>query len=257
MPDAPAASPDAPAARDSPERRVLLSLRAVSKIYRMGEVDVPALRDATLDIFDGEFVVVMGSSGSGKSTLLNLIGGMDQPTSGEVLFEGQDLAKASDARLTAYRREAVGFVFQFYNLIPTLTALENVQVALESSRRRERSPMNPQEALEMVGLADRAHHFPAQLSGGQQQRVAIARAMAGNPRLLLCDEPTGALDAAASKQVLSLLWDLNRRLGKTVALITHEPVIRTIADRAIILHDGAVARVEVNESPVSPENLVL
>ncbi len=223
----------------------LITVESVSKIYRMGEVDTPALRDATLDIYDSEFLIIVGPSGSGKSTLLNLIGGMDRPTSGAVRFDGRDLAAASDQELTLFRRFQVGFIFQFYNLVPTLTALENVQVAVEIAR----DPMDPREALDLVGLADRADHFPSQLSGGQQQRVAIARAVASNPRLLLCDEPTGALDIQTSKQVLQLLVDLNRKLRKTVVLITHNSAISRIGHRVARIRDGAIASVERNEPP--------
>jgi len=211
----------------------------------MGEVDVPALRDASIDIRDGEFLIIAGPSGSGKSTLLNMIGGMDRPTSGSLTFLDEDLAAASDRELTLYRRTQVGFVFQFYNLVPTLTALENVQVAIEIVD----DPLDPTEALRMVALDDRADHFPSQLSGGEQQRVSIARALASNPRLLLCDEPTGALDIDTSKQVLGLLVDLNRDLRKTVVLITHNNAIATIGDRVAVIRDGAIREVHVNEQP--------
>lgn len=226
-------------------KSAILSVRSVSKIYRMGEVDVPALRDATIDIYDGEFLIVVGASGSGKSTLLNIIGGMDRPTSGTVSFLGRDLSQASDAQLTQYRRDEVGFVFQFYNLVPTLTALENVQVAVELAS----DPMEPVEALDKVGMGDRADHFPSQLSGGQQQRVSIARALAGNTRLLLCDEPTGALDMETSKQVLQLLVELNHNLGKTVVLITHNGIIARIGQRQALIRDGTIDSVTTNEHP--------
>ena len=215
---------------------IILSIQSVSKIYRMGEVDVPALREATLDIYEGEFLIIVGPSGSGKSTLLNLIGGMDRPTSGKVLFLDRNLSSASDFELTLYRRNEIGFVFQFYNLVPTLTALENVEVAIEIVR----DPMNPLEALKRVGLEDRAGHFPSQLSGGEQQRVSIARALAGNPRLLLCDEPTGALDLETSRQVLGLLLHLNQTLGKTIVLITHNSAIAQIGNRIALIRDGAI-----------------
>jgi putative ABC transport system ATP-binding protein len=211
----------------------------------MGEVDVPALRDASLDISAGEVLIVVGPSGSGKSTLLNLIGGMDRPTSGEIWYAGRDLARASDRELTLYRRTQVGFVFQFYNLVPMLTALENVEVATEIAD----DPLDPRDALRLVGLADRAQHFPAQLSGGQQQRVAIARALASNPRLLLCDEPTGALDLATSRQVLGLLVDLKERLGKTVVLITHNNAIAGIGERVAAISDGVIHSIQHNPSP--------
>jgi len=230
---------------------ILISVRDASRVYRMGEVDVHALRNASLDIEVGEFLVILGPSGSGKSTLLNLIGGMDRPSSGEVWFDGRDLGRCSDRELTEYRRAEVGFVFQFYNLVPMLTALENVQVSTEISD----APMDPMEALRQVGLADRADHFPGQLSGGQQQRVALARALAGNPRLLLCDEPTGALDLATSREMLGLLRRLNRKLGKTVVLITHNGAIAHIADRIAYIRDGAVHNIHVNEMPLAVEEI--
>ena len=227
------------------DQPVLISVQQASRVFRMGEVDVHALRDASLDIFDGEFLIIVGPSGSGKSTLLNLIGGMDQPTAGRVLFQDQDLSRASDRELTRYRREQIGFIFQLYNLVPMLTALENVEVATAIAA----DPMDPMEALRLVDLADRAEHFPSQLSGGQQQRVAIARALAANPRLLLCDEPTGALDSGTSKQVLGLLKKLNRELGKTVVLITHNAAIAAIGDRMAHIRDGAIAELKANPEP--------
>ncbi len=230
---------------------VLISVRNASRVYRMGEVDVHALRDASLDIRAGEFLVILGPSGSGKSTLLNLIGGMDRATSGEVRFHGRDLGHCSDRELTEYRRVEVGFVFQFYNLVPMLTALENVQVAAEISD----DPMDPLQALTLVDLADRAGHFPGQLSGGQQQRVALARALAGNPSLLLCDEPTGALDLTTSRQMLGLLLRLNRGLGKTVVLITHNGAIARIADRVAYISDGGLHHIQVNDQPLAVAEL--
>lgn len=227
------------------QSETLLSIRDAERVYRMGEVDVPALRDANLEIREGEFLVIVGPSGSGKSTLLNLIGGMDRPTSGTVRYRDHDLTKASDHELTLFRRTEIGFVFQFYNLIPTLTAYENVQVAIELLSKA----MSPKEALNMVGLAERSDHFPSQLSGGQQQRVSIARALAKQPGLLLCDEPTGALDMETSKQVLEILVNLNRELGKTVVLITHNNAIAQIADRVAHICDGAIRSVEVNSQP--------
>lgn len=208
----------------------------------MGEVDVHALRDATISIHEGELLVIVGPSGSGKSTLLNLIGGMDRPTTGRVEFLGRDLASASDRALTTYRRNEVGFVFQFYNLIPTLSAAENIEVATEIAS----NPMDPVAALHLVGLESRAGHFPSQLSGGEQQRVAIARALAGNPRLLLCDEPTGALDLQMSRQVLGLLAGLTGSMGKTVVLITHNNAIAGIGDRIAHIRDGSITSVEEN-----------
>ena len=228
---------------DSSEREAIVSVQHVSKIYRMGQVDVRALRDATIDILDGEFLIVVGPSGSGKSTLLNMIGGMDRPTSGSVCFLDQDLTRAGDRELTLYRRRQVGFIFQFYNLVPTLTALENVQVATEVVAE----PMDATEALDLVGLADRAAHFPSQLSGGEQQRVAVARALASNPRLLLCDEPTGALDLETSRDILGLLVQLNGELGKTVVLITHNNAIAGIGHRVAHIRDGALSSICPNE----------
>ena len=229
----------------------LLTLRAVSKIYRMGEVEVPALREVDLEIQPGEFLVILGPSGSGKSTLLNMIGGMDRPTSGQVLFGDQDLTRASDRQLTLFRRHQIGFVFQFFNLVPTLTALENIQVAAEIASH----PLDPMEALRVVGLEDRAHHFPSQLSGGQQQRVAIARALAADPGLLLCDEPTGNLDTATGAQVMELLSRLNRERGKTVVVITHNPLVSRIAHRTAEIRDGRLRSLEVHEHPEDPREV--
>jgi putative ABC transport system ATP-binding protein len=217
----------------------------------MGEVDVHALREATLDIYEGEFLIIVGPSGSGKSTLLNMIGGMDRPTSGKINFNGFELGSSSDKELTLYRRTQVGFIFQFYNLIPTLTALENVQVAVEIVS----NALNPVEALEMVGLRDRADHFPAQLSGGEQQRVSVARALASNPKLLLCDEPTGALDLETSRQVLGLLSELNKKLKKTIVLITHNSAIAGIGDRISLIRDGKIHSIHTNETPKPVEQI--
>ncbi len=233
------------------ERTVLLSLQSVSKVYRMGEVDVHALRDITLDIHDGELLVVLGPSGSGKSTLLNLAGGMDRASSGSVFFEGADLMRATESRITAYRRKEVGFVFQFFNLIPTLTALENVQVGTEIAP----GDHDPRYWLSMVGLGDRADHFPAQLSGGEQQRVAIARALAADPRFVLCDEPTGSLDLATGIQILRLLVDLKERLRKAIVIITHNSGIAALGERTAYIKDGRVDAVTVNESPRAPEEI--
>lgn len=231
--------------------QALISLRQVSKIYRMGEVEVPALHNISLDIYDGEYSIILGYSGSGKSTLLNLIGGLDRPTSGEIYFQERNLSKMSDGELTRYRRYQIGFVFQFYNLVPTLTALENVQVSTEIAK----NPLDPMEALNLVGLSDRADYFPSQLSGGQQQRVSIARAIASNPRILLCDEPTGALDVNTGKQVLSLLAELNQQLKKTVLLITHNSAISGIGHRIITLRDGEILSIQTNEHPLAVEQI--
>ena len=227
------------------EREVLISVEGVSKVYRMGEVEVHALRDAHLDVYDGEFLVVVGPSGSGKSTLLNLIGGMDRPTSGVIRFEGREISGFSERDLTRYRRTQVGFIFQFFNLIATLTARENVEVATELAGEG----IDAIEALKKVGLSGRADHFPSQLSGGEQQRVAIARALASDPRLLLCDEPTGAVDSETGVGVLETLIELSRGLGKTVVLITHNSAIAKVADRVASIHDGTIAHVRRNETP--------
>lgn len=231
------------------DRTCILCVEDASRVYRMGEVDVAALRDATLRIYEGEFLIIVGPSGSGKSTLLNIIGGMDQPTSGRVKFYDRDLARASQDELTLYRRHEVGFIFQFYNLVPTLTALENVEVAVEIAR----DAMDPMEALRLVGIEDRAGHFPSQLSGGEQQRVAIARALAKNPRLILCDEPTGALDLENSRQILGLLRDLNERLNRTIVLITHNGAIAHIGHRVAQIRDGAIHSIEPITERVAAE----
>ncbi len=229
----------------------LLTVRSVSKIYRMGEVEVPALREVDLEVFEGEFLVILGPSGSGKSTLLNMIGGMDRPSSGQVLFGEQDLTRASDRQLTLFRRHQIGFVFQFFNLVPTLTALENVQVATDIAR----DPLPARETLRIVGLEDRADHFPSQLSGGQQQRVAIARALSANPRLLLCDEPTGNLDTATGAQVMELLERLNQDRGKTVVVITHNALVSRMADRTAEIRDGRIVRLDLQPRRESARSL--
>lgn len=234
------------------EARTLMRLAHVSRTFAMGEVRVEVLKNLSLDIFRGELLAIVGPSGSGKTTLLNLIGGLDQPTAGEVTFDGRDLTHASSAELTRYRREDVGFVFQFYNLVPNLTARENVMVSTEIVE----APLDVDETLAMVGLADRASHFPSQLSGGEQQRVAIARAVAKNPKLLLCDEPTGALDFETGKRVLRLLVDLNERLDTTVVVITHNAALAQVADRVIHLRSGEVSEVTENATPISPEEVV-
>ena len=222
------------------EATCVFDLQHLTKTYRMGEVEVPALRDVTLTLPEAEFVVLLGPSGSGKSTLLNIIGGLDTPTSGQVFYRGTELTRADDAELTAYRRRHVGFVFQFYNLIPSLTALENVALVTEIAT----TPMQPSEALDMVNLTARRDHFPAQLSGGEQQRVAIARAIAKRPAVLLCDEPTGALDISTGIVVLEALERVNRELGTTTVVITHNAAIAAMADRVIRLADGRVTTAE-------------
>jgi putative ABC transport system ATP-binding protein len=214
--------------------------RGLSKVYRLGEVEIHALRGVDLDLYQGEFVVLLGPSGSGKSTLLNILGGLDVPSAGRVRFRKQDLSTANEEALTRFRREHVGFVFQFYNLIPSLTARENVEVVTEIAKR----PMSATEALRLVGLGDRLDAFPSQLSGGQQQRVAIARAIAKQPEVLLCDEPTGALDSATGVQVLEALEEVNQRLGTTTVLITHNAGIAAMAHRVIHLHDGRIVKVD-------------
>jgi putative ABC transport system ATP-binding protein len=215
---------------------VVLQAMALTKVYRMGQVDVPALRGVDLALSEGEFVVLLGPSGSGKSTLLNILGGLDLPTSGRVFYRGGELTSAGEAELTQYRRLHVGFVFQFYNLIPSLTALENVALVTEIVP----DPFEPAEVLDLVGLGDRLDHFPAQLSGGEQQRVAIARAVAKRPDVLLCDEPTGALDCETGKLVLGAIETVNRELGTTTAVITHNVPIAAIADRVLTLGDGRI-----------------
>ncbi len=229
----------------------ILTATNLNKFYQMGEVTVKALNGATFDIFDGEFVVVLGPSGSGKSTMLNLIGGMDLVSSGEILYKDLKLHTASEKDLTMYRRNAIGFVFQFYNLIPNLTVRENVELSIALSK----NPLEVNRILEEVGILDRAGHFPSQLSGGQQQRVAIARAVAKNPDILLCDEPTGALDFSTGLQVLKLLKRLNKEYKKTVIIITHNAGIGKIGDRVFHLMDGRIDRIEENSAPLEPEEV--
>jgi putative ABC transport system ATP-binding protein len=221
---------------------LVFEAHGLTKVYHMGEVDVHALRGVDLDLREGELVVLLGPSGSGKSTLLNVLGGLDVPSSGRVVYRGRDLTAAGEDDLTAYRRHHVGFVFQFYNLIPSLTARENVALVTEIVE----SPMTPEEALGLVGLGERLDHFPAQLSGGEQQRVAIARAIAKRPAVLLCDEPTGALDIATGVVVLEALDRVNRELGACTVLITHNAAIAAMADRVIRLSDGRIAGIGVN-----------
>lgn len=220
----------------------ILEARELTRVYRMGEVDVHALRGVDFTLDEGEFLVLVGASGSGKSTLLNILGGLDRPTSGAVRFRGRDLTRASEGELTEYRREHVGFIFQFYNLMPSLTAVENVALVTDISR----DPLPPDVALEMVGLAGRMNHFPAQLSGGEQQRVAVARAVAKRPALLLCDEPTGALDYRSGVQVLEVIERVNAELGTATAVITHNAPIAEMASRIVTLHDGRVQEDRTN-----------
>lgn len=230
---------------------VVFQARGITKVYEMGEVQVHALRGVDMELYAGELVVLLGPSGSGKSTLLNILGGLDTATHGHVTYHGQDLTSATDKELTDYRRFHVGFVFQFYNLIPSLTALENVAVVTEIAK----NPMEPADALGIVDLGERLDHFPSQLSGGEQQRVAIARAIAKNPAVLLCDEPTGALDSSTGIVVLEALERINRELGTTTALITHNADIADIADRVIYLSDGRISRIRRNEQKKSPREL--
>ena len=229
----------------------LFLIRDLAKVYHMGEVEVHALRQVTLTLDEGQFVVLLGPSGSGKSTLLNIIGGLDVPTSGRVLYRETDLTEADEGALTTYRREHVGFVFQFYNLIPSLTAVENVALVTEISAK----PMAPEEALGLVKLEGRLDHFPAQLSGGEQQRVAIARAIAKRPSVLLCDEPTGALDISTGIVVLEALQRVNAELGTTTVVITHNSAIASMADRVVRLADGRVASVEDRTEKLAPQEL--
>jgi putative ABC transport system ATP-binding protein len=223
----------------------------VTRVYRTGAVEVWALRGVDLSLSEGEMVVLLGASGSGKSTLVNILGGLDLPSDGRVYFRDKELSRATDQQLTAFRREHVGFVFQFYNLVPSLTARENVALVTEIAR----NPMPPQEALERVGLSNRMDHFPAELSGGEQQRVAIARAIAKRPDVLLCDEPTGALDSKTGIQVLDALNEVNRDLGTATVLITHNASIQRIAHRVVVLADGRIIRDEVNATRVLPREV--
>lgn len=227
----------------------IFSLEGVSKIYKMGEVEVKALTGAMFDIKRGEMVVVLGPSGSGKSTLLNILGGMDVATSGRVFFDDADISKYNEKQLTFFRRKNIGFIFQFYNLMPNLTAKENVELATEISDK----PLDIEAVLEKVGLKERMSHFPSQMSGGEQQRVAIARAVAKNPDVLLCDEPTGALDYTTGKLVLKLLCDINKETGKTVIIITHNQPIAEIAQRVIKMRSGEIVENYVNNNPADPD----
>ncbi|MCC5810421.1 MAG: ABC transporter ATP-binding protein [Ectothiorhodospiraceae bacterium] len=232
-------------------RTVIFSTRGLTKVYRMGETEIHALRGVDMELYAGELTVMLGASGSGKSTLLNILGGLDSATAGQVRYRDQDLVRASERVLTAYRRDHVGFVFQFYNLISSLTARENVAIVTEISR----TPMKPEDALALVGLENRLDHFPSQLSGGEQQRVAIARAIAKRPAVLLCDEPTGALDSKTGIQVLEALAHVNREMHTTTAVITHNVVIGDMANRIIRLSDGRVSEIRENPDPRPPSEL--
>lgn len=229
----------------------ILQVKGLTKEYHMGEVTVHALQGVDFTIGEGEFVVILGPSGSGKSTILNIAGGIDVPTAGQVLYRGQDISGYNQKRLTNYRRNAVGFVFQFYNLMQNLTALENITLAAEMAAH----PIDPRKLLAQIDMAERGGHFPSQLSGGQQQRVAIARAIAKNPDMLLCDEPTGALDVSTGIQVLHLLKDFNETYRKTVVIITHNAGIAEVADRVLIVKDGRIAGDRSNANPIAPEEV--
>lgn len=231
--------------------RQAFKIHNLSKVYHMGEVEIHALRHLNLELYQGELVVLLGPSGSGKSTLLNILGGLDVPTSGEVVYQDHVITASSEHELTRYRREHIGFVFQFYNLIANLTALENVSIVTEIAEH----PMDPVAAMKLLGLENRLDHFPSQLSGGEQQRVAIARAIAKQPDVLLCDEPTGALDCETGKVVLQTLLLANQKLGTTVIIITHNMVIGEMADRVIHIADGQIANIIVNQTKRMPEEL--
>jgi len=229
----------------------VFKIKNLTKTYQMGEVEIKALKGVNLELYKGEFVVLLGPSGSGKSTLLNIIGGLDIPTSGEVKYKDHIINSSTDRDLTNYRREHIGFVFQFYNLISNLTAVENVSIVTEIVK----NPMDPKDSIKLLGLEDRMHHFPSQLSGGEQQRVAIARAIAKQPDVLLCDEPTGALNCKTGKVVLEALLLANQKLNATVVVITHNLVIGQLADRVIHLADGQISKINKNKSKSKPEEL--
>lgn len=235
----------------------IVQLTNLSKVYQMGEIEIHALNHVDLEVGEGEFVAVLGPSGSGKTTLLNMIGGLDTPATGHIVIDGEDIAGYGRAALTYYRREKVGFVFQFFNLIPTLTARENVQYAIELASRDKVPPeTNAAVLLTKVGLRERMDHFPYQLSGGEQQRVAVARALAKDPVLVLGDEPTGNLDFRMGKLVLKTLKEVNEKEGKTCIIVTHNTPIASIADRILYLHDGKIAKIEANEKPTPPDKVV-
>jgi len=228
-----------------------LTLKNVGKEYRTGSVSVHALSEVSFELEDGEFCVVLGSSGAGKTTLLNLLGGMDSATAGEIILDGKNVTSLSKRGLTEYRRSDVGFVFQFYNLMPNLTALENVEIAVEICKNH----LDPKEILTEVGLDERLNNFPAQLSGGEQQRVSIARAMAKNPKLLLCDEPTGALDYVTGKKILKLLYDVSKQRKRLVIIVTHNSALKEMADKVIYIKSGKIEKIEVNEEPKPIEEI--
>lgn len=230
----------------------LIKASGISKIFSLGEVRVQALKEVSFEVYEGELIVILGPSGSGKSTLLNILGGIETVSKGELFYKDQDISRMDEGELTVFRREHIGFVFQFYNLMPNLSALENVQLAAEIAK----SPLNPEEILQQVDLWDRREHYPGKMSGGQQQRVAIARAVCKNPDLLLCDEPTGALDISTGIQILKLLVDFNQRYHKTIMIITHNENVAEIADRVFYLKDGKIEKIRTNENPISPEEVV-
>lgn len=228
-----------------------LSLKKVSKIYKVGDVQIPALTDVSFDLNNGELVLILGSSGAGKTTLLNLLGGMDTASSGEIILDGQEITKLNKKGLTLYRRKDIGFIFQFYNLMPNLTALENIEISIEICE----NALPPKSVLEWVGLKDRMNNFPSQLSGGEQQRVSIARAVAKNPKLLLCDEPTGALDYNTGKKILSILSDICKKENRLVIIVSHNQALKDMADKVIRIKNGMIERVEINENPKSIEEI--
>jgi putative ABC transport system ATP-binding protein len=235
--------------------QLIIEMQAVTKIYPMGEITVHALRGLDLAVARGDFIVLLGPSGSGKTTTLNILGGLDRPSDGRVVVDGEEIARFSEKRLTSYRRAKVGFIFQFFNLIPTLTALENVEFALALTQSGRTLKNQARELLAAVSLQDRADHFPSQLSGGEQQRVAIARALANHPSLLLCDEPTGNLDVDTGRQVLQALRDVNQNENATIVLVTHNTSIAPMANRVVRLHNGMVDREEVNPEPLPVADL--
>lgn len=234
------------------ENNVLMHLTNVHRTFTVGEVEVHVLRGVDLDIYEGELLIIQGESGSGKSTLMNMIGGIDRPTQGTITFNGQDITDFGDRRITQFRRDNIGFVFQFYNLVPTLSAVENVATATEIAD----NPMNPAKALNLVGLGDRLDHFPSQLSGGQQQRVAMARALAKRPKLMLCDEPTGALDHENTVVILELLQKINKETGTTIVMITHAPAMSRMANRTAIIADGIISDLKITAEPLPAAELV-
>ena len=240
-----------PAREERQTQEATIRLEHVSKIYRMGKLEVRALDDVSLEVWPGEFIVFLGPSGSGKTTLLNIIGGLDVPTSGSVHVNGIDVTSLSQGKLTWFRRTHIGFIFQFFNLIPTLTARENVEFAAELVHNQR----SADELLDAVGLGERKKHFPAELSGGENQRVAIARALATDPSVLLCDEPTGSLDYETGRRIFKLLRELNESSGKVMCVVTHNAPVGDIADRVVHLHDGKIADISVNKHPLNPEQL--